>query len=72
MQSHMLACGITENSKPRERVMIRLPVQIQRENGTWVKKAVKKPDGTRIALLEFKAYQECLIINDADTKINFD
>lgn len=70
-KSYLLNCGITENSKPKGRLTVKLPIQVQRENGTWTKKGVQKDDGTRIVMLELKGYQECIIIKDADKSIQF-
>lgn len=72
LTTHLLDFQITENTNPKGTISVLLPIRVQREVGSWTKKAVKKSDGTRIVLLEFKAYQESLIIKDADTTINFD
>lgn len=70
--SHLLSSGVSLKSRPRGKVAIKLPERVQREVGSWVKHAIKGPDGSKIILMEFKAYQEDIIIKTADTTINFD
>lgn len=70
--SHLLNEEITENSFPRGRISIKLPVAVVREVDGWVKKPIKKKDGSKIVLLELKAYQDKSIIKDSDTSIIFD
>lgn len=72
LTSHLLNCGLTVNSKPRGKITVTLPLKVQREIGTWKQQPIKKADGSRIVLIELKGYQENVIINDADTSINFD
>lgn len=72
LSTQLLAEGISEKSIPRGKMIVSLPIKVQREVGSWTKKAVTKPDGTRIVLLQFKGYQENLIINDADTRLIFE
>lgn len=72
LTTQLLSSGITEKSLSKGKIIIPLPIKIQREIGTWKKKAVKKSDGTRIVLLEFKGYQENTHIKEADTTISFD
>lgn len=70
--SHLLSEEITENSFPRGRISIKLPVAVVRDVDGWIKKAIKKQDGSKIVLLELKAYQDKSIIKDSDTTIVFD
>lgn len=70
--SGLIERGITENTIPRGSITVTLPMTVQREVGTWTKKAISKEDGTQIVLLQFRGYQQNIIINDADTSIHFD
>lgn len=72
MVTHLLSSGITEKSRPRGKILISLPIKVQREMDTWQKHAIKCPDGTKVALLEFRAYQENTVIKHADTSLCFD
>lgn len=72
MSTHLLSSGITEKSNPTGRIVIKLPIRVMREEETWTKKPIKKDDGTRIVLLEFKGYGEKNHIKCADTTISFD
>lgn len=72
LTSHLLSIGITKKSKPRGKIAIDLPIQVQREVESWKKKAVICPDGTKVCILEFKAFQEEPIIKFADTSLCFD
>lgn len=71
LTSHLRKFGITENSFPKGKIVVKLPIRVQREIGSWKKKAISKPD-TKIILLQLKGFQEDLIIRDADTRIVFD
>lgn len=71
LTTELLNSGITENSYPKGSIIVQLPSQVQREIGTWKKKAVKRNDGSKIALLEFKGYMQQQIIDEADTSIIF-
>lgn len=72
MTTHSLICNITEKSKPKGEIIVKLPAKAQREIDSWKKKAVKRDDGSKIILLELKAYQDDIIIQDADNHISFD
>lgn len=72
LKSQLLKMGFTKNFAPKGKIVVKLPQKVQREVGSWAKTAVKKFDGSRIVLLEFKAFQEQLVIKDADKFINFD
>lgn len=72
MTSALLKAGITTNSSPKGKIKIYLPIKIQQEVGSWVKKAKTKEDGTKIVVLEFIGFQEKIIIKEADTRIVFD
>lgn len=72
MISHLLENGITNNSAPKGAINLTLPCRVQREIGSWKSKAVKKSDGTKIVLLEFRCFQIKKIIEDANTSIKFD
>lgn len=72
MMTELLNSGITQNSYPKGSIIIQLPICVQKEIGTWKKNAVKKEDGTRIALLEFKGFMQQQHIEEADTSISFD
>lgn len=71
LTSALLKAGITSNSNPRGKIRISLPTKIQREVGSWAKKAKTKLDGSKIVVLEFTGFQEKLIIKEADTRIIF-
>lgn len=70
--SALLDLGITENTFPRGIIKIKLPVKVQKEIGTWKKKAVTRSNGTKIIILEFTGFQQQQIIDEADTTITFD
>lgn len=69
--SNMIELGVTENSKPRGKMIIKLPCQVKREIGSWKKQAVNVEE-TKMILLEFTAYQKSLLVNDMDTSLTFD
>lgn len=69
--SRLLECELTKNSLPQATITIDLPTKVLRENGTWSKSGVKCGD-SRIALLEFQAFQKNVVIENADTSITFD
>lgn len=68
--SHLLDSGVTENSTLHGDITVDLPRQIQRENDSWSMEKVVIDD-TKMIILEFSAYQKSLIINDADTSLDF-
>lgn len=68
--SRVVECEFSEVSRPKGNMVVPLPIKVQREVGTWTKEGFKLDD-CNIILLEFKAYQKKLIIEDADTSINF-
>lgn len=68
----LLESGISEKSIPKGKIIVALPIKVQREVGSWTKKTETKIDGTKIIFLEFKGYQEKQIIKDADTSLVFD
>lgn len=72
LTTQLLENGVTEKSNPKCAVKIYLPLKIQREAGSWTKKAIQKVDGSKVVLLEFKGYQESSYIKDVDTNILFD
>lgn len=72
LSSNLLADGITTKSNPTGHFIVNLPMRVQREGGTWKKTAIKKEDGTRIALIELKGFQPEKIIEDEDTSFRFD
>lgn len=72
MTTFLLKNNITENTIPKGKIFIRLPIRVQREVGTWTAKPVKKADGSKVLLIELTGFQESFIIKDAYTKINFD
>lgn len=65
-----LDCGVTSKSNPPAEIIIDLPQKVQRVPSSWKKEAIVSGD-TNIVLLEFSAYQKSLVIDDADTSINF-
>jgi hypothetical protein len=69
--SELLNMGITENSNPKGAIIVQLPIKVQTDIGSWKKRAIKKENGTKIAFLEFKGFQQQQIINEADTTISF-
>lgn len=72
LSMQLLESGITEKSIPRGKIIVTLPIKVQREVGSWTKKTESKSDGTKIVFLQFKGYQEKQIIKDADTSLVFD
>ncbi|KAJ6634598.1 hypothetical protein Bhyg_13173 [Pseudolycoriella hygida] len=70
LTSRLLECQRTSRSLPQANIVVDLPMKVLREIGTWTKSGVKV-DETRIALLEFQAYQKNQVINDTDTSITF-
>lgn len=72
MTKQLMERGITEKSIPRGKITVTLPMPVQREVGTWTKKAISTVDGTKIVLLKFKGYQPGIIVENADTTIVFD
>ena len=68
--SHLHDCGVTENSKLPADIVINFPKKVQRENNTWSAEKVIVAD-TKMIILEFSAFQTSLIINDADTSLDF-
>lgn len=68
--SRLLECGYSEKSTPSGSMVIFLPIKVQRENETWTKEGIKCGD-TNVVLLEFKAFQKKIFIEDADTSITF-
>lgn len=68
--SHLIDCGVTEKSTLEAGITVELPRQVQRENDSWTMEKVVVSD-TKIIILEFSAYQNSLIINDADTSLDF-
>lgn len=69
--SNWLESGVTENSQPAGKMTIFLPCKVKREIGSWQKKAMTVNE-TKVIMLEFTAYQNALLVNDADTSLNFD
>lgn len=53
LYTHLLSLGITDASRPKDKIEITLPNPVLREIETWKKRAIKCADGTQIALLEF-------------------
>lgn len=51
-------------------VVISLPVRVQRELGSFKKYGVKSDD-TKVVMIEFKAFQKKLVVDDANTSITF-
>lgn len=72
LATKLLDNGISEVSIPKGMTTIKLPMKVQRENGSWTKNALKTQKGTQIILLTFKCYQESQIVRDADTTLKFD
>lgn len=70
LKSHLLECGLTEKSRPQGKMVIKLPIKVQRESGTWSKCGIVHQE-SKVILLEFKAFQKAPVINDEDTSINF-
>lgn len=68
--SHLNNSGVTENSTLEGEININLPKKILRENDSWTMEKVVV-SGTQMILLEFSAFQKSLIINDADTSLDF-
>lgn len=68
--SHLNKSGVTEKSTLHSNITINLPQKVQRENDSWSMEKVLVSD-TKMILLEFSAYQKTLILNDADTSLDF-
>ncbi|XP_037034252.1 uncharacterized protein LOC119076386 [Bradysia coprophila] len=68
--SYLNECGVTEKSSLQGDSIIDLPKKIQRENDSWTMEKVLVSD-TKMILLEFSAFQKSLMINDADTSLDF-
>lgn len=61
---------LTEKSRPNASLVINLPQRVQREFGSYVKRALKCGD-TRVVMLQLTGYQNKKVISDADTSIKF-
>ncbi len=68
----LLQDGITDLSSPRGEIIVKLPIPVQKDDGSWTKTKIKKDDGTRVYLAEFKGFQDKLIVEQSDTSLNFD
>lgn len=68
--SHLHSSGATAKSKFQSTVTIQLPKKVQREIDSWIREKVIVND-TKIVILTFSAFQKSLIINDADTSLDF-
>lgn len=69
--SRLVECGLMKNSRPSGTIAIQLPMKVMREVGSFSIKTVQSVDETRIAMLEFQAYQKKQYIDDANTSITF-
>lgn len=69
--SHMINSGITEKSLPQAMMTIQLPCKVKRQIGSCTKNALSINE-TKLIMLEFTAYQKALLVDDADTSLNFD
>lgn len=68
--SHLNDSGVTQKSSLKSTITINLPERVQRENDSWTMEKVVVSD-TKIIILEFSAFQKSLIIEDADTSLDF-
>lgn len=68
--SHLHDSGVTENSNIPAEIVIKFPKKVQRERDSWSMEKVVVA-GTKMIILEFSAFQSSLIINDADTSLDF-
>lgn len=71
LTSQLLSKGITDHSRPKGNILIDLPIQVQRDDSTWTFRAIKKEDGSRIALIELKGYPEDAHLQDANRTLSF-
>ncbi|KAJ6635094.1 hypothetical protein Bhyg_13677 [Pseudolycoriella hygida] len=62
--------GLTEKSKPTASFVVKLPLKVQRELGTYDEQGVTVGE-TKVAMLEFTAYQKKAVIRYADDSIKF-
>lgn len=69
--SSLLKTGISEKSNMKGTIIVKLPVEVQRDETTWKKTPVQRPDGTQIVLLQFQGFQESTHVKHADTSISF-
>lgn len=72
LKSKLLNLGFTKKCCPRGKIVISLPMKVQKEEEFWKIQPIKRENGTRIALLEFKGFQDKPHTRDADTSITFD
>lgn len=70
-RSRLLDCEYSQRSAPTGKMVVDLPIKVQRELGTWTKQG-KIIDGASVILLEFRGYQREFFIKQADTSITFD
>lgn len=68
--SHLHESGVTENSTLPGEMTIKFPKKVQRERDSWSMEKVVVSE-TKMIILEFLAFQTSLIINDADTSLDF-
>lgn len=70
MSAELIKREISEKKKPVGSIIIRLPMKVQREVGTWEYEGIRM-NGTDAILFQFKAYQAKTVIEDAVTRVNF-
>lgn len=68
--SHLHDSGVTEMSSLKSNITINLPKKVQRESDSWTMEKVLVSN-EKMIILEFCAFQKSLIINDADTSLDF-
>ncbi|KAJ6636938.1 hypothetical protein Bhyg_09664 [Pseudolycoriella hygida] len=70
MSAELVKQAISEKAKPTGCIIVRLPVKVQREVGTWEYEGMRMND-TDAILFSFKAFQKRAVIEDANTKVTF-
>lgn len=70
LTSHLLENGITENSKPEGQWVIPLPLQVRREVTSYTMTKIAF-ESTNIMMLKFTAYQNDVIIENANRTMTF-
>lgn len=68
--AHVEEHGISNSSSPQGEIVIELPQKVQRDPKTWKRVPVQE-NNTNIMLLEFDTFQKSLLVDDADTSMNF-
>lgn len=70
MSAELVKREISERTKPCGSIVVRLPIKVQREVGTWEYEGLRM-NNTDAILFQFRAYQAKAVIQDAVTKVDF-